>query len=156
MRYFWLELLILFVAVGLYLSLWPTPIDPVAYDPPESPSMTGVLEPNALLGHADYLGSDKLAGPEDIAVDEKGRVYTGTAQGLIRRITLDGEVETFAETGGRPLGMEFDPEGNLIAADARKGLLRIDPRGRVEVLSTGSQSSIWDRLIIETQREFLA
>jgi len=139
MRYFWLALIILFVAVGLYLSLWPTPIDPVAYDPPEIPSMTGVFEPNELLRHANSLGAGELAGPEDIAVDEKGRVYTGTAQGLIRRITLDGEVETFAETGGRPLGMEFDPEGNLIVADAWKGLLRIDHQGRVRVLSTGSR-----------------
>jgi len=80
MRYFWLAIVILFVSVGLYLSLWPTPIDPVAYDPPESPSMTGVLESSDLLRHANSLGAGELAGPEDIAVDEKGRVYTGTAQ----------------------------------------------------------------------------
>ena len=139
MRYFWLAIIILFVSVSLYLSLWPAPIDPVAYEPPESPSMTGVLEANDLLSHAEQLGSGRFAGPEDVAVDEKGRVYTGTAPGLIRRSTVDGKVETFAETGGRPLGMEFDPEGNLIFADAWKGLLSIDHRGRVHVLSTGSQ-----------------
>src|SRR5690606_2443092 len=42
--------------------------------------------------------------------------------------------ETFAGTGGRPLGMELDPAGHLVVADGRRGLLRIAPDGTVRVL----------------------
>jgi sugar lactone lactonase YvrE len=47
-------------------------------------------------------------------------------------------VETFAETGGRPLGMAFDAQGNLIVADSWKGLLSITPAGQVNVLTTAA------------------
>ncbi len=35
----------------------------------------------------------------------------------------------FANTGGRPLGLIFDREGNLIVADAIKGLLSVNKGG---------------------------
>ncbi|MFP4392084.1 MAG: SMP-30/gluconolactonase/LRE family protein [Desulfohalobiaceae bacterium] len=139
MRYIGLSFAVLVAVVALYLILWPAPIDPVGYEPPEPPEMTGVLEPNKVLRKAEHMGAGEFKGPEDIAVDEKGRVYAGTATGLIRRSTGSGTVETFAETGGRPLGMEFAPDGNLIVADAWKGLLSVDSQGQVQVLSTGSQ-----------------
>jgi sugar lactone lactonase YvrE len=41
----------------------------------------------------------------------------------------------FADTGGRVLGFAFDAAGNLIAADAFKGLLAIAPDGKVRVLA---------------------
>src|SRR5690606_20170232 len=52
---------------------------------------------------------------------------------------VDGQVETFVSTGGRPLGMDFDAGGNLIVADAYKGLLRIDPAGKIEVLASEAE-----------------
>jgi sugar lactone lactonase YvrE len=45
-------------------------------------------------------------------------------------------VETFARTGGRPLGLRFAPDGRLMVADAARGLLAVDREGRVETLST--------------------
>ncbi len=126
------------LAVVLYLLLWPTPVDPLAWEPPEAPQMSGVLAPNTLLRKADHVGTGAFDGPEDVAVDAQGRIYGGTADGLIRRTTADGSVETFAQTGGRPLGMAFDDEGNLIVADAWKGLLSIDRGGDVRVLTTES------------------
>lgn len=74
--------------------------------------------------------------PEDTAVDSQGRVYAGLADGRVVRLDASGKVETFVDTGGRPLGMDFDAAGNLILADAWKGLLRIDPQGKVETLAT--------------------
>lgn len=136
MRSILLTLIAAIVAVLLYLFLWPTPIDPLAWEPPEAPAMSGSWEPNTHLRKADYLGAGAFDGPEDIAVDSEGRVYGGTAEGMIRRTTPDGTVETFAVTGGRPLGMGFDADGNLIVADARKGLLSIDPQGEITVLAT--------------------
>jgi hypothetical protein len=57
--------------------------------------------------------------------------------GRIVRWPKDGRSgpEVFATTGGRPLGMDFDTAGNLIVADANKGLLAIGPQGAVTLLS---------------------
>ena len=70
-------------------------------------------------------------GPEDVAVREDGTVYTGVKDGRILRLAPDGGVETVADTGGRPLGIEVHPDGDLVVCDAYRGLLRVDP-------STGS------------------
>jgi sugar lactone lactonase YvrE len=74
-------------------------------------------------------------GPEDIAIDAEGTVYTGVADGRLLRLSPDGEVAVVADTGGRPLGIEVDPAGDLVVCDAYRGLLRVDPRrGTVTVL----------------------
>ncbi|MDQ4008576.1 MAG: SMP-30/gluconolactonase/LRE family protein [Actinomycetota bacterium] len=73
-------------------------------------------------------------GTEDVLVDDRGRVLTGTEDGRILRLGDDG-VETVAMTGGRPLGLEHAPDGSLVVCDARRGLLRVDPGTEtVEVL----------------------
>jgi len=69
-------------------------------------------------------------------VDQQGRIYAGTQDGFIKRILVDGTVETWADTGGRPLGLHFDQNANLIVCDAYKGLLSINPAGNVSVLAT--------------------
>ena len=130
-----LPVLLLFAA-ALYLALTPSPIDPLPWEAPEAPPMTAVLEPNDTLMKAELLARGQIHGPEDTAVDAQGRVYAGLHDGRVVRVLADDSVETFADTGGRPLGMDFDAAGNLILADAYKGLLRIDPQGRIEVLTT--------------------
>ncbi|MGH3356054.1 MAG: SMP-30/gluconolactonase/LRE family protein [Nocardioidaceae bacterium] len=68
-------------------------------------------------------------GTEDVLVDDAGRVLTGTEDGRIFRVSADGGViELLAFTGGRPLGLEFAPDGSLVVCDARRGLLRVDLR----------------------------
>lgn len=128
--------LLLLLALAGYLALTPSPIDPLAWEAPAAPPMTGVMEPNDTLMKAELLAQGQIHGPEDTAVDAQGRVYAGLHDGQVVRIAADGKVEPFADTGGRPLGMEFDAQGNLIVADAYKGLLRIDPQGKISVLST--------------------
>lgn len=128
-------LVLLIAAAAVYLAITPSPIDPVAWNPPPAPSMTGVLEPNDTLMKAELLGLGQVKGPEDTAVDVQGRVYAGLDDGRVVRLD-NGQVSTFAETGGRPLGMDFDAQGNLIVADAWKGLLKIDAQGKITVLST--------------------
>lgn len=127
---------LLLLAAALYLALTPSPIDPLPWAAPEEPPMTAVLEPNDTLMKAELLARGQIHGPEDTAVDAQGRVYAGLHDGRVVRVLADDSVETFADTGGRPLGMDFDAAGNLILADAYKGLLRIDPQGRIEVLTT--------------------
>lgn len=129
-------LVVLLAAAAGYLALTPSPIDPLPWDAAPAPAMTGVMEPNDTLMKAELLAQGLIHGPEDTAVDAEGRVYAGLHDGRIVRVLQDHGVETFAETGGRPLGMDFDASGNLIVADAYKGLLSVDKAGKIKVLST--------------------
>ena len=122
------------IAIGVFL-FQPAPIDPAAYEPPAAPVLTGALAPNKLLQKAALLGLGQIDGPEEVAVDSRGRVYGGTQDGRIMRLLAPDQVELFAETGGRPLGLQFDRHQNLIVCDAYKGLLSIDPQGRITVLA---------------------
>ncbi|WP_166269667.1 SMP-30/gluconolactonase/LRE family protein [Marinobacter caseinilyticus] len=126
--------LVLFVLLGGFL-LSPSPVDSKAWDAPAPPAMRGALAPNQRLRLSDLLARGQVFGPEDTAVDADGRVYTGTWGGDIVRIWPTGRVESWVNTGGRPLGMMFDKQGNLIVADAGTGLLSIDPDGNIELLS---------------------
>lgn len=128
--------LVLMIIGGGYLAFGPGPIDSAAYRPPPAPAMTGVMAPNEALKAAELLGQGQIVGPEDVDVDAQGRVYGGTEDGRILRIDTQGEVEVFAETGGRPLGLHFDRTGHLVVCDARKGLLAVDPQGRIDILLT--------------------
>jgi sugar lactone lactonase YvrE len=80
------------------------------------------------------------AGAEDVVVatdgPDEGAVFTGTDDGAIQRISHDGRrVEQVANTGGRPLGIEFLPDRRLLVCDARRGVLVVDPgSGAVEAL----------------------
>jgi sugar lactone lactonase YvrE len=75
------------------------------------------------------------AAPEDVVVDEAGRVVTGVDDGRLLRVGPDGRVEVVADTGGRPLGIELLGDGRLLVCDARRGLLAVDPAASaVEVL----------------------
>jgi sugar lactone lactonase YvrE len=80
-------------------------------------------------------------GAEDVVVatsgPDEGAVFTGTEDGAIHRIGADGTVDTVAHTNGRPLGIEFRPDGRLLVCDARRGLLTVDPgTGSVEAVAS--------------------
>ncbi|MBL4688671.1 MAG: strictosidine synthase family protein, partial [Nannocystaceae bacterium] len=125
--------------VGAYLTLWPVTIDPVAWEPAPVPELVGPLAVNDRLMSAERLARSAVDGPEDIAVAPDGRMFVGTHDGKIVELSADGTVvSTLAETGGRPLGLAWDGEGNLIVADAMSGLLSVTPKGELTVLSTES------------------
>lgn len=127
-------ILILALAVGGFL-LTPSPVNSAAWQPPSPPAMTGELAPNERLQQADLLAKGQVFGPEDTAISKDGVIYAGTQDGLIVRLPPDGQLETWVDTGGRPLGMAFDAKGQLIVADAWKGLLSIAPDKTVTVLA---------------------
>jgi sugar lactone lactonase YvrE len=135
-------LLVLILVLGLvilYLLVWPVPISPVAWNPPPAPALTGVYQQNSLLSPVERISLGEGFAPEDVAIDAENRVYAGMDDGRIVRVQADGaRHEVFADTRGRPLGMIFDANGNLIVADSIKGLLSIARDGTVGVLSTAS------------------
>jgi sugar lactone lactonase YvrE len=98
--------------------------------------MTGPFVKNKALVGVQHLIKGIGLGPEDIAKGPDELLYTGLQDGrIIRFKTGDESVETFVSTGGRPLGMQFDADGNLIVADAFKGLLSISPTRAIKVLT---------------------
>lgn len=128
--------LVIIVAIAGYLSLWPVAITPVAWQAPDNPGYVGKFAENRRLAAAEIAHQAAVTGAEDIVADTAGRLYFSSHDGHILRLAdWHSEVELFATTGGRPLGMEFDSHGQLIVADAYKGLLRITPNGTVTVLT---------------------
>lgn len=78
-------------------------------------------------------------GPEDVLVaPDGGSVLTGTKDGAIWSFTPDGaKLARVAHTSGRPLGLEWLPDGRLLVCDAHRGLLAVDlADGAVEELVT--------------------
>ena len=125
------------IAVILYLLLWPVPINPSAWTPASAPELRGQYEQNTKLKSTERLALGDGSAPEDVALDSTGRIYAGLNDGRIVRLKSDGSNPTlFADTHGRPLGLEFDAADNLIVADAIKGLLSIAQDGSISVLAT--------------------
>ncbi len=131
------KILLGFVGLILVFILWPSPIDPIAYSPLPARPLEGALAPNTALTQAHRFMLTSGFGPEDVAVDGEGRLYGGLQDGRIIRILNDGTQEDFITIeGGRPLGLAWDANGQLIVADAFKGLLSVSADGTVTTLST--------------------
>ena len=80
------------------------------------------------------------AGPEDVAIAADGTMYSGLVDGRILRMSPDAaKVDVVADTGGRPLGVEIDPGGELVVCDALRGVLSVDP-------GSGAVRAIVDRI----------
>jgi sugar lactone lactonase YvrE len=89
------------------------------------------LEPSLAAYHIAFHPSGDLfvTGPTTSSYD---RVY---------RITQGGDVSVFFRGLGRPMGLAFDRESNLYVAASyggRRGVVRITPEGRAEVVLSGS------------------
>lgn len=148
-----LGLLLVLAAAG-YVSFAPIPFEPHAWTPPSNPGLTGALAANTTMKERVVRFSPGLGrGPEDVTVKD-GFVYTGVEDGRILKIALDGKTTAvYANTGGRPLGMQHDAQGNLVVADAMKGLLSITPDGKVTLLTdsvSGKRMIFVDDLDIAT------
>src|SRR2546423_5269009 len=121
-------LLLIAVALALYFLLWPVPITPAAWTPPQAPELAGPYAQNSLLAGVKRLDSGGAFAPEDVALDAQGRIYGGADDGRIMRLNPDGtHAVLFANTGGRPVGPVFRHESKPIVADAHKRFLSIAP-----------------------------
>lgn len=133
-----LLLLLLFLLLIAYFALYPSPIDPVPWTPPVNKGFTGAFEANDDLDKLEYVIEGECVGCEDLAFDSTGQyVYSGEIDGDIMRFNLTNKAsKKVGNTGGRPLGIQFDSDNNLIIADAREGLLSMNvTSGKVTLLT---------------------
>ena len=143
--------LLLVAALAAYLLFWPVPVQPVAWQAPPAPGYAGPHAVNQRLARLEHLNLGGDIGPEHVVVrEEDGQAWVWMAvagadqrSGRIVRMKPDGSArEVVVETGGRPLGFDFDRDGALIVADPmfgeHGGLLRVTGRGsaaKVELLT---------------------
>jgi sugar lactone lactonase YvrE len=120
-----------------YLLLWPVPAQPVAWEVSQNSGYTGAHAANTQLANLQKINTGSELGPEHLAIGPDGKLYAAMASGNILRMQPDGSAqEVFVNTQGRVLGFDFDAAGNLIAADAMRGLLSIAPDKAITVLAT--------------------
>ena len=129
------SILILLTVIIIYFLVWPVPVEPNSWESPRDSRADSLYSLNQKLKNIKiFWTNDGYSGPEDIVL-KNGKIYVGYDNGII--MSSDG---IFSNTKGRPLGMAFDLEGNLIVADAIQGLLLIDMSGTVNTLSIKSDS----------------
>jgi sugar lactone lactonase YvrE len=129
---------VLLAALCAYLAFAPVPAEPVPWQPAPDPGYEGVYARNTRLAGLQRIDLHGAAGPEHIALGPDGLVYAAVDGGAILRMRLDGSgEEVWASSGGRVLGFDFDAGGRMIAADALRGLIAIEPAAphRVRVLA---------------------
>lgn len=86
-----------------------------------------------------YAKNERLAGlmkfasvkftqkPESIAIDQHDYIYASFENGHILKFNPLGDFEAMVvNTGGRPLGLRFHPDGDLLVCDANLGLLKVN------------------------------
>lgn len=131
-----LTIVFILLLLAAYLIFWPVPIEPVVWKAPMAAGYTGPHAVNTKLAGLKTIPLGAEEGPEHIAIGKDGKLYTTVTSGNILRMNPDGsEQEIFVNTGGRVLGFDFDKSGNLIAADAFKGLLSISPDRKITILT---------------------
>lgn len=129
----------------LYLLLWPVSIAPIAWQAPVNDGFTGDFKQNQKLANIEIIPLSDTHGAEAIAHKEN-IIYASTREGwIIRYDELTGEVSKWVNTQGSPLGIAFDSRGNLIVADAYRGLLSIASSGQITLLtnSVNGQSILY-------------
>ena len=129
--------LFVILAIGAFLLLMPTQVEPVAWTPPSAPSLTsGIYADNQRLKGVERVGAADIDGPEALLLEDDVLI-TGLHDGRLISTSLDGKVtRVLADTGGRPLGLARHPNGLLVIADGVKGLLSLDAQGRLIALTT--------------------
>ena len=115
-------------------------------------------------GDGGAATSAELDTPSGIAIDSAGNIYiSDTKNNVIRRVTTDGKIATWAGNQGLgagyggdnaapnsagaqfsgPLGLAFDPSGNLYIADAGNSLVRkINSAGTLLTTAVGEHGTI--------------
>jgi ribose transport system permease protein len=123
---------------------------------PEAPDThigcKNAYEQNDLLRESEPIGLEQVEGPEDVILDRYNNLYCGTRTGDILRFsgTRFERREVFAHIGGRPLGLAFDRDDNLITCVSGMGLYGVTPEGKIFKLTDQTNRS-WDSVIDDSR-----
>jgi ribose transport system permease protein len=109
-------------------------------------------EQNNELKDATAIGLHEVEGPEDVILDDKDALYCGTRTGDIYRFTGENyeHKEVFAHIGGRPLGLAYDKDGNLITCVAGMGVYGVKPDRTVFKLTDETNRS-WTSVVDDSR-----
>ena len=120
---------------------------PLSNPPSVKPGSRSPFALNDRLVNAEAIGVDQVEGPEDVILDRQDRLYGSTRDGNIIRFSgaRFEEREVFAHIGGRPLGMQFDKDENLIVCVAGMGVYGVKPSGEVFKV-TDETNRTWTKL----------
>jgi len=131
-----------------YLALPPAPIFEVQSSSPYAM--------NDRLRDVEIIGLGEVDGPEDVILDADDNIYCSVLQGEIVRFLAPDHVrrEVYAHVGGRPLGMAFDKDGDLVVCIAGMGLYRVDKARNVHKMTAETNRSPFS--IIDDSRMRLA
>lgn len=115
-----------------YFFAWPVEIKPVAWDAPVNLGYVGKYAVNDKLNSFDKLTMGELSGPEAAVHAPNGDLVASTHEGwLVRWPANATEATRWIEIGGRPLGLDYDAEGNLWIANAYIGLMKLSTSGEL-------------------------
>jgi len=83
------------------------------------------------------LIAEGLPGAEGTVFDLQGRFFMVVPdRGLVVQVSEEGQVTTWADTGGIPAGLQCDRENCLWVADMKLGILRLSPQGAMTPIVT--------------------
>lgn len=78
-----------------------------------------------------------IQGAEGPLTTRSGDVFlVSPGRGEILRRQPDGMLSVFANTGGKPAGLQLHADGSIWVADMTKGILRVTPGGEVQPIIT--------------------
>ncbi|MBW8639185.1 SMP-30/gluconolactonase/LRE family protein [Hoeflea sp. WL0058] len=145
--------LVLFTAVAIDVR-WIKNLHKVVSKVYVSPAYASLPKPPGTDSYSPYAVNDKLApvtliglgeidGPEDIILDDDDNIYTGNRTGdVIRFFAPDyKQHEVYAHVGGRPLGLAFDKNGDLLVCIGGMGLYRVTKDREIEKLTDETNRS---------------
>ena len=137
MKRFMRIVITVFVLLVGYLLIYPTGLQLGKWSPALSPELTGQFEKNSILSSLEVIHKGNCNKCEDIAIDSLGNLYGGEINGNIKFFdSQNGSDKVLTNTEGRPLGLHFDDQGNLIIADADKGMLSLSTSGELSTLTS--------------------
>ena len=111
--------------------------------PATTPDSGSAYALNDRLRSVEAIGLGDVDGPEDVILDRDDNIYCGTRIGDIVRFRAPDyrEREVFAHVGGRPLGMAFDRDDNLLVCIGGMGLYKVSPDRAITKLTDETNRS---------------
>lgn len=107
---------------------------------------------NDKLRTVETIGLGEVEGPEDVAIDRNGNLYSGSRHGEIHRWLAPDfkQHEIFAHIGGGTYGMNFDQDDNLVVCVGGMGLFMVTPEREVVKLTDETNRS-WNSIIDDSR-----